>query len=113
MDFVIDTMQPGDWDQVRAIYLEGLATGHASFEIEAPSWERWDASHYRHSRLVARHDGRIIAWAALAPTSPRPCYAGVAEASLYVAADARGRGVGKSRRRQSGGGRRQLADVSR
>jgi len=95
MDFVIDTMQPDDWEQVRQIYLEGLATGNCSFELDAPTWERWDAAHHQHSRLVARHDGRVIAWAALSPTSQRPCYAGVAEASLYVAAAARGQGVGK------------------
>src|SRR5262245_29973963 len=95
MNILIESMQSSDWDQVSAIYLEGLATGSSSFETEAPCWERWDAAHHRHSRLVARHDGRVIAWAALSPTSQRPCYAGVAEASLYVAAAARGQGVGK------------------
>lgn len=95
MDFVIDTMRPDDWEQVRQIYVEGLATGNSSFELDAPTWERWDAAHHQPCRLVARHDDRVIAWAALSPTSQRPCYAGVAEASLYVAAAARGQGVGK------------------
>jgi phosphinothricin acetyltransferase len=92
---IIEEMQPGDWEEVRRIYREGLATGQASFEVEAPEWEPWDAGHHRHSRLVARQSGRVVAWAALAPTSRRPCYAGVAEVSLYVAADCRGQGVGK------------------
>jgi len=95
MDFQIDEMGPDDWEQVRQIYLDGLATGQASFEVEAPSWESWDQRFHRHSRLVAREKGQVIAWAALAPVSTRPCYAGVAEASLYVAADHRGLGVGK------------------
>ncbi len=91
----IDDMRSDDWQQVRCIYLDGLATGHCSFETEAPPWERWDAAHHTHSRLVVRQADRVIAWAALAPTSTRRCYAGVAEVSLYVAADARGRGIGK------------------
>ena len=95
MDLTIDTLRPTDWDAVRRIYLEGLATGNASFETEAPSWDAWDAKHHAHSRLVARAGGRVAGWAALAPVSARACYAGVAEVSVYVADDNRGRGVGK------------------
>ena len=94
MSLTIDALQPSDWEQVRQIYLEGVATGNATFETEAPSWPQWDDSHLPHSRLAARRDGRLIAWAALAPVSRRRCYAGVAEVSLYVAASERGRGVG-------------------
>jgi phosphinothricin acetyltransferase len=92
---IINAMQDKDWDQVCAVYLEGLATGQASFETEAPSWEHWDAAHLGHSRLVARADGRVVGWAALTPMSRRPCYAGVAEVSIYVSAEHRGRGLGK------------------
>ena len=91
----IADMLADDWDAVRLIYEQGLATGDASFETEAPPWATWDDKHHRHSRLVARAGGRVVAWAALAPVSHRPCYAGVAEASLYVAPDWRGRGVGR------------------
>jgi phosphinothricin acetyltransferase len=94
--FTIENMKPTDWQQVRHIYLEGLATGQASFETETPSWEQWNEARLPHPRLVARGEGRVIAWAALSPLSKRPCYAGVAEVSIYVAADARGRGIGKS-----------------
>jgi L-amino acid N-acyltransferase YncA len=93
--FLIEPMLPGDWEEVRRIYLEGLATGQASFEVEAPTWERWDEIHHQHSRLVARHDKAVAGWAALSPVSARRCYAGVAEVSLYVAASSRGRGIGK------------------
>jgi phosphinothricin acetyltransferase len=92
---LIDVLHPEDWDQVRQIYLDGLATGMASFEVDAPSWERWDAGHLPHSRLVVRHEGQVVAWAALSPVSARKCYAGVAEVSLYVAAGNRGQGIGK------------------
>jgi len=93
---VIDSLKPADWEQVRSIYVEGLATGNASFETDAPTWEQWDESHVQHSRLAARDGGRLVGWAALAPVSRRRCYAGVAEVSLYVAAHRRGRGIGKA-----------------
>ncbi|HEY6404082.1 MAG TPA: N-acetyltransferase, partial [Blastocatellia bacterium] len=67
MDFVIDSMRPRDWESVRAIYLEGIATGQATFETEAPDWERWDADHLPKCRLVARNNGGVLGWAALSP----------------------------------------------
>ena len=94
MNFIIDSMQPHDWEFVLAIYLEGLATEQATFETEAPDWERWDAGHLAQCRLVARNGDGVLGWAALSPVSRREVYAGVAEVSVYVAASARGRGLG-------------------
>jgi len=88
-------LRPGDWPEVSRIYADGIATGNATFETEVPSWEAWDAAHLPEHRFVARRDGRVLGWIALAPTSPRACYAGVAEVSAYVAAEARGSGLGK------------------
>jgi phosphinothricin acetyltransferase len=92
----IDRLKPEDWDQVRAIYLEGIATGNATFETEAPSWEKWDAGHLEPGRLVCRGEDGVLGWAALSRVSSRRVYAGVAEGSVYVAARARGRGVGRA-----------------
>jgi L-amino acid N-acyltransferase YncA len=95
-DLRIDPLQPRDWPAVAAIYAEGIATGNATFETAPPTWERWDATHLPDHRLVVRAgDGRVVAWAALAPVSDRCVYAGVAEDSIYVAEAARGRGVGR------------------
>jgi phosphinothricin acetyltransferase len=91
----IRPLAPGDWEAVRAIYLEGVASGQATFETEAPSWAQWDAAHHPFARLVARSAGAVVGWAALSPVSRRPCYAGVAEVSVYVAAAHRGRGIGE------------------
>jgi len=89
-------MLPAHWPEVRAVYVEGLATGDATVETEATDWERWDASHLRACRLVALAEGeRVAGWAALSPVSAREVYAGVAEVSVYVAADFRGRGLGR------------------
>jgi L-amino acid N-acyltransferase YncA len=84
-------MTPDDWPEVRRIYEEGIATGQATFETEAPDWATWDAAHHPAPRLVARDD-KIIGWAALSPVSRRAVYRGVAEVSVYVSE--RGRGVG-------------------
>ena len=92
----IAEMKPGDWEQVRAIYLEGIGSSNATFETEAPSWETWDAAHLRFARLVARDGKTIIGWAALSPVSQRCVYGGVAEVSVYVAANSRGRGIGRA-----------------
>jgi phosphinothricin acetyltransferase len=92
----IDPMAAVDWEAVRSIYREGIATGDATFETEAPSWERWDAGHLPEGRLVARDGEAVAGWAALSPVSSRCVYAGVAEVSVYVAARWRGRGVGRA-----------------
>lgn len=96
MNFVIDSLQPSDWPAIRAIYEEGIASGQATFETQAPSWEDWDANHLPFGRLVARREGTVLGWAALSPTSRRKCYAGVAEVSIYVAPAHHGQGMGKA-----------------
>lgn len=129
---------------VLAVFAEGIATGHATFESSAPDWAAFDASHLPDHRFVAlggaepaddagfrareprivrslggveaRGDaagagagagtgvagagaGRgavVLGWVAASPVSRRAVYAGVVEASLYVAGAARGRGVGRA-----------------
>jgi len=90
----IEWMTPDDWSEVRRIYLEGIATGDATFETEAPPWERWDATHRPGERFVAREGRSVLGWAALSAVSDRCVYGGVAEVSVYVATAARGKGVG-------------------
>lgn len=99
MSFEIEPMREEDWEQVRAIYLEGIATGHATFETSAPVWERWNASHLSEGRIVVRSADAldlIKGWAALSPVSSRCVYAGVAEVSVYVGVQHRGEGIGKA-----------------
>jgi L-amino acid N-acyltransferase YncA len=91
---VLREMTEADWPRVAEIWAEGIATGIATFETEPPSWASFDASRLPQGRLVAEHDDTVVGWAALAPVSSRPCYAGVAENSVYVASSARGLGVG-------------------
>ena len=90
----IRQLEAADWDRVRAIYLEGIATGQATFEIEAPGWEAWDAGHLQFARLVAAGNDELCGWAALSPVSKRAAYAGVAEVSVYVGEKFRKQGIG-------------------
>jgi len=94
--FLTTTLRPEDWPAVAAIYAEGIATRHATFQIDVPAWEDWDRGHRADCRLVAREsdENAVVGWAALTPVSGRCVYAGVAEVSVYVAAAVRGNGVG-------------------
>ena len=89
-------MRPEDWPEVRKIYGEGIATGNATFETELPDWKKWDSNHRQDCRLLAQKGGHVLGWAALSPVSSRRVYSGVAEVSVYVAAAARGNGMGKA-----------------
>jgi len=91
----IEKMTQADWPVVKTIYEEGIQTGNATFEQSAPEWDIWDNSHLKTGRVVAKEDDNIIGWAALTAVSGRCVYAGVAEVSVYVSANARGKGVGK------------------
>jgi L-amino acid N-acyltransferase YncA len=96
MNFELSELTAQHWDEVLAIYLEGIATGLATFETDAPSWERWDAAHLRCCRLIAREGLTVKGWAALCPVSARSVYSGVAEVSVYVGERHRGAGTGRS-----------------
>ena len=90
----IESLTERYWPAVSEIYAEGIATGNATFEKTVPDWEKWDTSHLRTCRLVARSGQDVLGWAALSPVSSRCVYAGVAEVSVYVAAHARGQQIG-------------------
>jgi len=92
----IDQMRVSDWEQVRAIYLEGIRSGHSTFETDAPSWEKWDEGHLDIGRLVMRDGETILGWAALSPVSKRHVYRGVAEVTVYVSENAQGQGIGRA-----------------
>lgn len=85
-----------DWQAVSSIYQDGIATGQATFETSSRAWDEWDKAHLSAGRLVATSVRRVVGWAALAPISSRAVYAGVAETSVYVAADLRGKQIGGS-----------------
>lgn len=112
MAITIQPLLPEHWPVVRAIYEQGIATGDATFQTSAPEWEEWDRSHLPHSRFIAVENDSdqgaahskdvlsknvpVIGWVALTPVSSRCVYAGVAEISVYVDPNYRGKGVGNA-----------------
>jgi len=95
VDLTIRDLEPLDWPDVARIFEDGIRSGNATFELEPPAWEAWDAAHSQ-IRVVAELEGRVVGWAALSSKSTRHCYRGVAESSVYVEEAAQGRGVGRA-----------------
>lgn len=90
----VRAMREGDWDEVLGGYATAIATRTATFETAAPDRSTLDSRWLPGHRWVADLDGRVVGWATLTSISARECYAGVAETSVCVAEDHRGRGVG-------------------
>lgn len=95
-DFEIRPLRRTDFGQVQQIYLMGIQTGHATYEIEAPSWEKFSRSKIPESLFVAVEkddDSKVLGWIAAGPISTRSVFNGVVEDSIYIHRDAQGRGV--------------------
>ena len=87
-------MLPQHWEAVKTIYEQGIATGNATFQTNAPSYKSWDDAHLKTCRIIAILNNDIVGWAALTPVSSRCVYEGVAEVSVYIATNARGKNIG-------------------
>jgi L-amino acid N-acyltransferase YncA len=85
-----------DAESICHIYSAALAERGSTFETELRSASDFEGriGDARFPFLVAVAGSGVLGWAGLAPYSPRPCYAGIGEASVYVAPAARGRSVG-------------------
>jgi phosphinothricin acetyltransferase len=92
---LIIEMQEMHWERVKQIYESGIATGIATFETMSPSWDKWDKGHLPFARLVAISNNEVVGWVALSPVSSRCVYGGVAEVSVYVDENYKGKGIGK------------------
>jgi len=96
LKYLIKPLEKSQWEAASEIYRQGLMTAQATFETAVPEFSEWDAGHLSFGRIAAFSPSgqRLIAWAALSPVSKRAAYAGVAEVSVYVSENARGKGVG-------------------
>jgi phosphinothricin acetyltransferase len=91
----IREMDAAHWPAVERIFADGIAGGEATFEVETPTWDAFDAGKLRTPRLVAVDSaGAVLGWVAASPVSSRAVYRGVVEHSVYVSEAARGQGVG-------------------
>ena len=97
---VIRTSGEADVEAIAAIYAHHVLNGVGSFEIEPPSP---DEMRNRRAALVARgfphlvaiREGEVVGYSYAGPYRARAAYAGTIESSVYVRADAVGRGIGK------------------
>ncbi|WP_144281012.1 GNAT family N-acetyltransferase [Chryseobacterium echinoideorum] len=85
-----------NFSEVIEIYNQGLATNIATFQNDSPQWEEWDKGHLDFCRISIYDSDKMLGWASLTPVSSRCVYAGVAEVSIYIAQDERGKGIGKT-----------------
>lgn len=90
----IRTVQTADWPSLVLIYQQGIDTGHATFETQAPAPYEMTTKYLSAPQLVAERDGAVVGYALLSAVSGRCVYGGVAEVSLYVRATERGQGIG-------------------
>ena len=97
-DVTIRTAGPADAGTIAAIYNQGIEDRLATLETETRSAEerrRWlEARGPRHPVVVGELDGRVVGWGSLNAFNPRPAYDHVADFSIYVGREWRGRGVG-------------------
>jgi L-amino acid N-acyltransferase YncA len=96
----IRSVRDEDIPAITKIYNQGIADRIATLEVDGKAEDdvkRWllDDQPTRYEVLVAESDGTIAGWAALRPYSHRCAYAGVADLSIYVEREARGKGVGE------------------
>jgi len=93
----IKALKEEHWETVRAIFIEGIHTKNATFSLisEVPMWKEWSENHLLHSRFVAIQNSKVMGWAALSPYSEKHAYRGVAEVSVYISMEARGKGIGE------------------
>ena len=87
---------PGDAPAIARIYNQGLEDRIATFETRPRTPEEvfsWlDGTH---PVVIVEDQSEVIAFAATSTYRPRDCYSGIAEFSVYVAREARGRGAGR------------------
>ena len=86
----------GDAAAIAEIYNAGIRERTSTFETRErePSHIAERIAMERFPFLVAEEDGRVAGWAAMSEYSSRGVYVGVAECSVYVDAELRGRGIG-------------------
>jgi phosphinothricin acetyltransferase len=95
-DLLLRSAARADCEAICAIYNAAIAERGSTFETEPRTAGDFEGrvGDERFPLLVATVSGAAIGWAGLSPYSPRSCYAGIGECSVYVGLSARGRGVG-------------------
>ncbi|MCK2002686.1 arsinothricin resistance N-acetyltransferase ArsN1 [[Brevibacterium] frigoritolerans] len=95
---VIRVAMETDIDSIKEIYNQGIEDRVATLETELKDqafMEEWFAKHIgRFKVIVAEQEGEIVGWASLNQYNNRSAYNGVADLSVYISRDNRGKGIG-------------------
>jgi len=94
MSLTFNNIESIHYNAISKIYEQGIATGNATFQQNAPTWEVWDEFHLKSCRIIGVLNQEIVGWAALTPISSSCSYSGVAEVSVYVDEKYRGKKIG-------------------
>ncbi|MFT5505188.1 MAG: L-amino acid N-acyltransferase YncA [Gammaproteobacteria bacterium] len=92
----IRSLTSSDQTRVLEIYAMGLASKNATFETQLPNWATWDRKHLDSCRFACCFDDTLVGWSALTNVSPRECYSGVAEVSVYIDVVHHRQGIGSA-----------------
>jgi L-amino acid N-acyltransferase YncA len=97
-DVIVRVANIADVEQMLSIYNEGIADRIATLETTIKDMNymtNWFYNHTgRYKVIVAELDGEVTGWASLNAYSAREAYKGVADLSIYIKRDARGKGIG-------------------
>jgi L-amino acid N-acyltransferase YncA len=96
---VIRSASTSDLSDILSIYNEGIADRIATLETttkDEPYIRDWFDRHKdRYQVLVAELDGYVVGWASLNEYNSREAYRGVADLSIYIKREYRGKGIGR------------------
>ncbi len=99
-DTIARFAQLSDAPTITLIYNQGIEERIATFETEPRTPEQMVAQLTKkgdtYPTVVVERAGSVVAWAGAGPYRSRPCYAGIAEHSVYVSRQARGTGAGRA-----------------
>ncbi|QCJ42153.1 N-acetyltransferase [Bacillus sp. S3] len=98
-DIVIREIKEQDIKFVQEIYNQGIEDRIATLETETKDssyMNDWFEKHNgRFKAIIAEHEGQVIGWASLNQYNSRSAYDGVADLSVYISREFRGKGIGK------------------
>ena len=102
MTYTIRDASPDDLPSITAIYAESVLTGTASYELSPPDQAEMEAR-FQAIRdkgypyiAAAGPEGELLGYAYASAFRTRPAYRWLVEDSIYLAPEARGKGVGKA-----------------
>ena len=95
----VRSADPADLPRIAAIYDEQVATATSTFDLEPAPLSYWEgrlaSTEVGDHVLVAEVDGVVRGYAYSSSYRPRPAYSRTRETSVYLDAEARGRGLGR------------------